>query len=64
MPPLILQGFYNPLTSKTRIQDVFVVIELFFVTIVRLPPHPPRLRRQLPVIGIELTDRTELRLDL
>jgi hypothetical protein len=51
------------LGEQAIVQVLFIVIELFFVTIVRLPPHALGLWRELPVLGLELTDRTQLRID-
>jgi hypothetical protein len=37
--------------------------ESFLVTIVRLPAHPLWFRRKIPIIGIELANRTQPRID-
>ena len=49
--------------EQTVIQDAFVMIELLFMALVRLPPHPLWLRRKTPFIGIELANRTQPRID-
>ena len=45
------------------VQDLFVLIELLFMALVRLPPHPLWLRRKTPFIGIELANRTQPRIE-
>ena len=44
-------------------QDIFIAIEFLFKAIVRLPAHPLRLRRKIPIFGIEPANRTQPRID-
>ena len=45
------------------VQDIFIAIEFSFKAIVRLPAHPLRLRRKIPIFGIEPANRTQPRID-
>jgi hypothetical protein len=46
-------------TVQTVIQDAFVMIEPLFEAIIRLPPHALWPWWKLPLLGIELANRTE-----
>ena len=45
-------------------QDLFVIIEFLFMAIVRLPSHALWPRRKIPILGVELANRTQPRIDL
>jgi hypothetical protein len=50
--------------NDALIEDVLVAVVALDIEVVRAPPHPFRLRRQVPFIWIAVTDETRLDLRL
>jgi hypothetical protein len=50
-------------TLYPAVQDLFVLIELLCMPLVRLPSHALGFRRERPVLGIELANRAQPRIN-
>jgi len=46
--------------DASSIKNGFVAIKLSLISIVRVPPHPFRLRRKVPFVGIKIGNEARL----